>query len=266
MSEKFSGLEPDDAAATDAGLAERLIRDEFSEAAPAHHTWFHREAKAEATGAGESLGEEAAGSGVASGDEALVDRGLVPVAHETAEVPVVASDSPWTDETIVVSAAAIHEAFVEPTRPPRPPRSRSHRAGMLAGLAVVGALLALLVVLAPGGSKPRLPAQSVHDVSPVAASGPKTDAATTPSTSAPTTTSSAPAASTTSTPSQRQGETITTFITYSLVPGTPAVAPTTAPAATTPTAPADTTTTTAPPPPTTTPTTAPKHCLLGILC
>jgi cytoskeletal protein RodZ len=176
----------------------------------------------------------------------------------TAEIPVVASEvAPW-DETIVVSAPAIHEAFVEPRR--QRPRSRSHRVGMLAGLGVVGALLAVLLVFAPGGSKPRLPAQSVHDVSPIAASGPRTDAATTPSTAAPTTTSSAPAAPTTTQP--HQSETITTFVTYTLVPGT-ATPATTAPPATTPTAPPATTTTTTPP--TTTTTTAPpQHCLLGL--
>jgi hypothetical protein len=258
MSDEFTGPEPDaEAAATDAGLVERLIRDEFSEGAPAHHTWFHREGKAEA---GETAGDEAAGSEVAPGDEAVADHEFVPVATETAEVPVVAApDPPAVDETIVVSAAAIHEAFVEPTRRPR---SRSHRTGMLAGLAVVGALLAVLVVFAPGGSKPRLPTQSVHDVSPIAASGPKTDAATTPSTAAPTTTSSAPA-TTTTTPGPRQGETITTFITYSLVPGAPAATPTTASPSTATTAPPQTTTTTVPP--TTTTTAPPKHCLLVCL-
>ncbi len=99
---------------------------------------------------------------------------------------------------------------------------------MLAGLGVVGALLVVLVVFAPGSGQPRLPVQSVHDVSPITASGPKTEAATTPTTAAPSTTSSAPAASTTTTPRQQQGETITTFVTYSRVPGTtPAQTPTT---------------------------------------
>ena len=262
MSDEFSGPEPDDAAgATDAGLAERLIRDEFSEAAPAHHAWFHREGKAEA---GESAGGAAAGSGESSGDGEVEDDELVAFAHVTAKVPVVASDPPLADDTIVVSAAAIHEAFVEPTRPPR---SRSHRTGMLAGLAVVGALLAVLVVLAPGGSPPRLPAQSVHDVSPIAASGPRTDAATTPTTAAPTTTTPSAPATTTTTPGLHQGETITTYITYSYVPGTTAATPTTAPQTTSATtAPPQTTTTAPAPPPTTTPTTAPKHCLLGIIC
>ncbi len=70
------------------------------------------------------------------------------------------------------AAPIIHEEFVAAQSAAD---SRSHRTGMLAGLAVVGALLVVLVVLAPGGSKPRLPAQSVHDVSPISASGPKTD-------------------------------------------------------------------------------------------
>jgi hypothetical protein len=245
MSEEFSGPEADDAAAaTDDGLAERLIRDEFSDAAPLHHAWFHRE---------DTAGGEATETEAPAGHE------LVPVAHGTAKVQVVGAEG-LAEETIVVGASIIHEEFA----PPRAPRSRSHRGGMLAGLGVVGALLAVLVLLAPGGSTPRLPAQSVHDVSPVTASGPRTDAATTPSTAAPTTTSSPPASTTT--PQPHQNETITTFITYSLVPGTPAAAPAGTASVPTPTAPPATTTTTAPPPTTTTPTTAPRHCILGLIC
>jgi hypothetical protein len=255
MSEKWSGHGPDDLAApADTGVAERLIREEFSDASPAHRTWFHREGK-EAVAGAPNDGDVPGLAAQARSAEAPHDA-VVPVVHATAEVPAVTPDQPPTDATIAIGAVAIHEAFVEPKRPPR---SRSHRGGMLAGLGVVGALLAVLVVLAPGGSKPRLPAQSVHDVSPITASGPKTDAATVPPTAVPTTTSSAPA-STTTTP--HQSETITTFITYSLVPGvTPAVAPSpAAPAATTTTAPPTTTTTTSPP--STTTTTRPKNCIL----
>jgi hypothetical protein len=261
MSEEWSGPEPDDVAApADPGVAERLIREEFSDASPAHRTWFHREAKEPAAGAPADGKGPDPDADAASG--AVFEEEVVPATHPTAAVPVVASDPSPTDATIAVGAAAIHEAFVEPRRPPR---SRSHRGGMLAGLGVVGALLAVLVVLAPGGSKPRLPAQSVHDVSPVTASGPKTEAATTPSTTTPSTTSSSPA-STTTTPQPHQNETITTFITYSLVPGaTPAVAPATAPSDTTTTAPPQTTTTTTTPPSTTTTTTPTKHCFLVCL-
>jgi len=39
-------------------------------------------------------------------------------------------------------------------------RARSQRAGVLGGLAAVGLLLAVLVLVAPGGSKPRLPARA----------------------------------------------------------------------------------------------------------
>jgi hypothetical protein len=240
MSEELSGPEPDDTAAPgDPGLAERLIRDEFSEETSAHRTWFHREDKEPDLEAGAVSEEE-----------------VVAAADQTAEVPVVASGVLAAGATIAVRAPTIHEAFVPPTRRSR---SRSHRTGMLAGLGVVGALLVVLVVFAPGGSKPHLPAQSVHDVSPITASGPKTAAATTPSTAAPsTTTSSAPA--TTPATQQHQSETISTIITYSYVPGaTPAAAPTTAPSATTTTAPPPTTTTTLPPTTTTT-----TSCLLGL--
>ncbi|HWD56603.1 MAG TPA: hypothetical protein VG346_15875 [Acidimicrobiales bacterium] len=251
MSEELSGLEPDDTAApADPGVAERLIREEFSDTLPAHRVRFHREHK-----------EDAASASGGAAAEAAVGDGLEAAAtHRTAKVPRVGSEPPSAEETIAVSTAAIHEAFAEPKRQPR---SRSHRGGMLAGLGVVGVLLAVLVLLAPGGSKPRLPAQSVHDVSPLTASGPKTDAATTPSTAAPTTTSSAPT-STTTTPQPHQGETITTFITYTLVPGaTPTVAPATAPSATATTAPPATTTTTSPPQTTTTTT---RTCLLIFKC
>ncbi len=249
MSEEWSGPEPDDLAApADPGVAERLIRDEFSDASAARRTRFHRETKESVVGGLDERDVPGVAAEARSAD--APHEAVGPVFDATAEVPVVA-----------VGAAAIHEAFVEPRRAPR---SRSHRGGMLAGLGVVGALLAVLVVLAPGGSKPRLPAQSVHDVSPITASGPKTDAATPPSTVAPSTTSSAPA-STTTTPQPRQSGTITTFITYSLVPGaTPAVAPATAPTETTTTVAPQTTTTTAPPQTTTT-TTTKKNCFLVCL-
>jgi hypothetical protein len=183
------------------------------------------------------------------------------VLDETAPVPVVTS--PASGETAVVSGAAIHEEFAEPAPPAK---SRSHRTGMLAGLGVVGALLAVLVVLSPGSGQPRLPAQSVHDVGPIAASGPKTAAATAPAAAVPpTTTSSAPSTSTPATP--HKSETVPTTVTYVYLPGTttPTETPTTS-------APAPTATTSPPPPPTTTTTSPPtttttaKHCILGLIC
>jgi hypothetical protein len=259
MSYESSGLEPDDMAApADPAVAERLIREEFSDSSPAHRAWFHREGKEAVTGTPNDGDGPDLDAGAGS---KVLEEAVVPVAHGTAEVPVVASDPATTVGATAMGATAIHEAFVEPRRPPR---SHSHRGGMLAGLGVVGALLAVLVLLAPGGSKPRLPAQSVHDVSPITASGPKTDAATPPSTAAPSTTTPVPA-STTTTPQTHQNQTISTFITYSLVPGTtPSTAPTSAPTATTTTAPPQTTTTTTAPPQTTTTTT--RHCILGLLC
>jgi hypothetical protein len=186
-----------------------------------------------------------------------------PVFDETAQVAAVAAPPPAS----VVVPGSIHEEFAEPARPPR---TRSHRTGMLAGLVVVGALLAVLVLLAPGSGKPRLPAQSVHDVSPVTASGPRTAAATTPSTAAPTTTSSAPGPSTTTT-QPRHSVTVPSAVTYVYLPGTttPTQTPTQTPATDAPAPPP----TTAPPPPTTTtpttvpPTTTPTtRCFLGLIC
>lgn len=231
MDEQVTGLLSGEAAAPEeSGLAERLIREEFAETTHAHRAWFQR---AE----------------------------LASVFDETAQVPIVAAAP--ADHMPVTDPGAIHEEFAEPSRPPR---FRSHRAGMLAGLGVVGALLAVLVLLAPGSGKPRLPAQSVHDVSPISASGPKTEAATTPSTAAPSsTTSSAPVSATTTTPAH-QGVTTPSTVTYVYLPGTttPAATPTTS-------APAATPTTSPPPPPTTTtttttPPTTTTSCLLGIVC
>jgi hypothetical protein len=258
MNQRASGPEPGDTAATDeSGLAERLIRDEFSDLAPAHRARSHREAKHAA---------ESETSSVAQADGNGVDGTFVAFSDDTAKVPVVEVGPPAADDTIVMGAPIIHEEFAQPKRAPK---LRSHRAGMLAGLGVVGALLVVLVVFAPGGSKPRLPAQSVHDVSPISASGPRTAAATTPTTAAPTTTSSAPAASTTTTPAPKPGGTITTYISYTEVPGSTTPAQTVTPATTasappqTTAPPPTTTTTTAPPPPTTT--TPTTHCLL-IFC
>jgi len=178
------------------------------------------------------------------------------VLHETAPVPVVATSAPSDD---------IHEEFAEPARVPR---ARSHRTGMLAGLGVVGALLAVLVVLSPGSGQPRLPVQSVHDVSPIAASGPKTAAATVAPAALPSTTSSTTAPST---PTTQPHRTVTapSTVTYVYLPGTttPAQTPTTsapapAPAPTTAPPPPPTTTTTSPP----TTTTTAKHCILGVIC
>lgn len=178
---------------------------------------------------------------------------------ESAPVPVAATATP-----VVVAESAIHEEFAEPVRPST---SRSHRAGMLAGLGVVGALLAVLVVLSPGSGQPRLPAQSVHDVGPIAASGPKTAAATVLPAALPSTTSS----TTTPTTQPHRSETVPTTVTYVYAPGTTAPAPSPAPTPTS-SAPAPTATTSPPPPPPTTTTAPPtttttaKHCILGLIC
>jgi hypothetical protein len=263
MNQGQSGHEPGDAALSgEPGLAERLIRDEFSEPAPPARGRFHREAKN-----GAQAGAVSPANEVAAAPEPGLQTGTsvepAPFSDETAKVPAVEVGPPAADDTIVLAAPIIHEEFVQPKRAPK---ARSHRTGMLAGLGVVGALLVVLVVFAPGGSKPRLPAQSVHDVSPITASGPKTAAATTPTTAASTTTSSAPAASTTTTP-PRQGETITTYISYTEVPGSTTPVETVTPAAAT-----TTPTTAASPPPTTAvttttlpPVTTTTHCFL-ILC
>ncbi len=199
--------------------------------------------------------------------------------------PPVAEDPvppPATEPTPAVAAATvgdgaqdhIHDEFSEEEpglAPDTPgPRSRSHRTGMLAGLAVVGALLALLVIVAPGGSGPKLPPQTVHDVNS-SSNGPRTAAGSVPTSASgatSTTTSNTPASTTTTTPNGAGTTTQHETITYVEVPGT--TTPTTAPAATptqttTATQPATPTTTTTSPPSTTT-TTAPHHCILGILC
>jgi hypothetical protein len=184
------------------------------------------------------------------------------VLDETAPVPAVTTALPG-DDTAVAAGATIHEEFAEAAPPSK---SRSHRTGMLAGLGVVGALLAVLVMLSPGSGQPRLPVQSVHDVSPIAASGPKTAAATAPPAAVPSTTSSTTAPSTPTTQPHRS-VTVPTTVTYVYLPGTttPAQTPTTS-------APAPTPTTAPPPPPTTTTTSPPtttttaKHCILGLIC
>jgi hypothetical protein len=179
----------------------------------------------------------------------------------TSEVPFVAPATPTR-----AAGAAIHEEFADPGRPSQ---SRSHRTGMLAGLGVVGALVAVLVLFSPGSSKPLLPEQSVHDVSPISASGPGVAAATAPTTTAvPVVTPSTPS---TSTPTTQAHQTVTAPSTLTYVnlpatttaqtPTTSSPAPTPAPTPTTAASPPPTTTTTTPP--TTTPTT---HCLLGLLC
>jgi hypothetical protein len=238
MDEELSGLEPGKAAAAqDGGLAERLMREEFSEATATHRVRGHRE--------------------ITTGAPSLGEHSTEPV---TAKVPAVTAETAAGDDTMLLSGPAIHQEFAQP----RATRRRSHRAGMLAGLGVVAVLLAVLVVLAPGGSKPHLPAQSVHDVSPISSSGPKTAAATAPSTAPSTPTSSAAASTTTTAPQPH--ETISTFITYSYAPGTTTPAPTPTPTTAAPAetaAPLDTTTTTAPPETTTTTT---KPCrILGLL-
>jgi hypothetical protein len=183
-----------------------------------------------------------------------------PVFDETG--PVLVAAAPVL-ETPVAAKGAIHEEFAEP---PRPSSARSHRTGMLAGLGAVGALLAVLVVLSPGSGQPRLPVQSVHDVSPIAASGPKTAAATVLPAAPPSTTSS------TSTPTTQPQRSVTapTTVTYVYTAGTAAPTPV---SSATPTTRAPAPTATPPPPPPTTTTTAPstttttaKHCILGLIC
>ena len=249
MDEDVTGRVPGDAQGPeDSTLAERLIHDEFGDAAPGHRAWFHRDAK---TAGPDAPAPEADRAQRSSGFE------------DTAQVPVVAT----ADKTNAVGAAAIHEEFA--ADPARRPRARSHRTGMLAGLGVVGALLAVLVLLAPGSGKPRLPVQSVHDVSPISASGPRTAAATapTPTTSAASTTSSTAGPGPTTTTQPRQGVTVPSTVTYVYLPGT------TTPDQTSTTTPPDTTPSTAPPPPPTTTTTSPpttttttKNCFLGLVC
>ena len=138
------------------------------------------------------------------------------VVDKTAPVAVVGAAAA-AGEAPAATGAVIHEEFAAP----RPPRSRSHRTGMLAGLGVVGALLAVLVVLSPGSGQPRLPQQSVHDVSPIAASGPKTAAATAPPAALPSTTTST-STSTPSTPTTQphRSQTVGTTVTYVYSPGT----------------------------------------------
>jgi hypothetical protein len=247
------GPDPGETAAPEeSGLAERLIRDEFSDA-PAHRARFHRDSPNHAASDPAPQGGSA-GDGVM--DDAAAREELAPALARTAEVPIVATSASAATAT-AAGAPVIHEEFAAPERTPR---FRSHRVGMLAGLGVVGALLAVLVLLGPGSGTPKLPSQSVHDVSPISSSGPRTAAATTPTTAAPTTTSSAPASTTTTPANPNQSETVSTFITYSYVPGStvPAPAPTTS-AATPTTAPPQTTTTTTTPPTTTT---TSKPCFL----
>lgn len=243
MDEDVTGRVPGDAQGPEqSSLAERLIHDEFADAAPGHRAWFHRDAK---PGGPDALAPDA--------DPGRPSFGV----EDTARIPVVATAE---------GAATIHEEFA--AAPPRRPRARSHRTGMLAGLGVVGVLLAVLVLLAPGSGKPRLPVQSVHDVSPISASGPKTAAATapTPTTAAASTTSSSPGPGPTTT-QPRQGVTVPSTVTYVYLPGT------TTPDETSTTTPPSTTPSTAPPPPTTTTTTSPpttttttRQCFLGVVC
>lgn len=188
-------------------------------------------------------------------------------ADDTVPVPVVTPAEPTT--AAVTAGATIHEEFAEPV-PPRRERSRSHRAGMLAGLGVVGALLAVLVVLSPGSGQPRLPAQSVHDLSPFVPSGPKTAAATVaPTTAVASTTSSTVAAPSTTQPPHTV--TAPTTVTYVYQSDTPTPAPVST--QTTDSGSPSTTPASSPPPPPTTTTTAPsttttttRQCVLGLIC
>ena len=192
---------------------------------------------------------------------------------ETAPVPAVTGSDAGAHD-VRTAGGAIHEEFAE-TVPLS--GSRSHRTGMLAGLGVVGLLLAVLVVLSPGSGQPRLPVQSVHDVSPFVANGPQTATATVlPASEVPPSTTSTVAVSNPTTPTTpatpvHRSATVPTTVTYVYQPGSttpvstqttaaPAATPTTAP----PPAPPPTTTTTAPPPTTTTTTTT--HCILCLVC
>jgi len=186
---------------------------------------------------------------------------------ETTPVPVVAPAASLVAEKS--ARASVHQESAEPVRLPR---SRSHRTGMLAGLGVVGVLLAVLVLLSPGSGQPRLPVQSVQNVSPISANGPKTAAATVQPASAPSpTTSSTTPSPSTPTTQPRRSETAPTAGTYVYLPGTTAPAPPPTPTPTT-SATVPTTTTAPPPPPTTTTTSPPtttttaKHCILGLIC
>jgi hypothetical protein len=178
----------------------------------------------------------------------------------------------------------IHEEFADPAARPAAP---SHRKGMLGGLAAVGTLLAILVLVAPGGSSPKLPAQVIRDVSPSATvASNKAPAATASPTTAPNATGT-----TTTTLALPQGATVieasnpgSTTTREAVTPATDRSAsgpassstpstPTTSTPATTPTtSPPPTPTPTTSPPPTPTPTTAPPptttttSCVLGILC
>jgi len=189
------------------------------------------------------------------------------VFEETAAVPVAAA-SASSGGPAVGSEGTIHEEFAEPARVPR---ARSHRTGMMAGLGVVGALLAVLVVLSPGSGQPRLPVQSVHDVSPIAASGPKTAAATVAPAAVSSTTSSTTAPSTPTTQPHRSVS-VPSTVTYVYQPGTTTPAQTPATSASAPAPAPASAPTTAPPPPTTTTTSPPTttttatHCVLGLVC
>ncbi len=211
------------------------------------------------------------GSGEAAPEESSLAERLIreefgeppAVSDATAPVPHAPPVAPGGD------SASYHEEFAVPVRPSA---SRSHRTGMLAGLGVVGSLLAVLVLLSPGSGQPRLPVQSVHDVSPFAGSGPKTAAATAPPTVVPSTTSSTPSTSTPTT-QPHKSETVPTTVTSVYPPETTSQGQTQTQTPTpTTNVPAPTPTTAPPPPPTTTTTSPPtttttaKHCILGLIC
>jgi hypothetical protein len=185
----------------------------------------------------------------------------------------------------------IHEEFADPSGQPSVP-APSHRKGMLGGLAAVGALLAVLVLVAPGGSTPKLPPQVIRDVSPSATvASNKVPAPASSPTTAPdatgttTTTTGVPQHATVMEASNAGGSTTRNVVTPAsdraasgAASGSSSATPTTSAPATTPTtsppttSPSPTTTPTTSPPPTTTPTTAPPptttttSCVLGILC
>jgi hypothetical protein len=162
----------------------------------------------------------------------------------------------------------MHEEFTDagPDAAPPEDRPRSHRKGMLGGLVAVGLLLAVTVLLAPGGSKPRLPAQVVHDVAPaLGASAAAAPSTTTTAAPPATTTSAAPSPTTTTAPHPVTHRTTPTAAPSATVVAAPAPArPAPAPTTTTtkpPPPPTTTTTTTRPPPP---PTTTTTTCVLFV--
>ncbi len=173
-----------------------------------------------------------------------------------------------------VAESLIHEEFADAGVATQP---RSHRAGVLGGLAVVGILLAVLVLVSPGASPPKLPAQNVHDLGPVTTVPRSADAT---STTTPAPSSPLPAFASPTTLPQGGGSHGVTVRTTPPAPNGPSLLTSSAPSAANPATPAPTTSTTvATPPPTTTTTNPPAtttttptatttttSCFLGVFC